>query len=418
MTAIQGLCAYRAAKLGLGPWPTRSAGPNSENQKQAPASTGEWSRRAWLASLGAAALPMLSRAAVEAPASRVAIARCPSYGSPLGESLSTLFDQLGGLAPLVRGKVVGVKVNLTGSPLQRLGHVPTQYAQYTHPAVIGHTVRLLHAAGASRVRLLEGCFACGDPMEEFILQAGWDAQALLNAAPRVEMENTNVLGRAKQYARMNVPGTGYVFPAFDLNHSYNDVDVMVSIAKLKEHATCGVTLSMKNMFGITPITIYGDYAGKDEPAPEASAGRGAVMHAAMRPPSKSAPQELNHGLPKIDHLRVPRIVVDLNRARPVHLAIIDGIRTMAGGEGPWIPGSRAIEPGLLVAGLNSVCTDAVATALMGFDPMATHGTAPFERCDSTLELAEAKGLGTRDLKRIEVIGGRIEDLKTNFRRRA
>ena len=42
--------------------------------------------------------------------------------------------------------------------------------------------------------------------------------------------------------------------------------VFVSIAKMKEHATAGVTLSMKNCFGITPATIYSDEAPQDEPA--------------------------------------------------------------------------------------------------------------------------------------------------------
>ena len=43
-------------------------------------------------------------------------------------------------------------------------------------------------------------------------------------------------------------------------------------------------------------------------------------------------------------------------------------------------------------------------ATMGFDPMADRGTAPFETCDSTLRMAEKLGIGTRDLKRIEVVG--------------
>jgi hypothetical protein len=31
---------------------------------------------------------------------------------------------------------------------------------------------------------------------------------------------------------------------------------------------------------------------------------------------------------------------------------------------------------------------------MGFDPMADRGATPFERCDSTLHLAEGLGVGT------------------------
>ena len=44
----------------------------------------------------------------------------------------------------------------------------------------------------------------------------------------------------------------------------------------------------------------------------------------------------------------------------------------------------ATEPGLLVAGDNPVSTDAVGTALMGYDPMADRGT-PLSRRTGPLE---------------------------------
>ena len=109
------------------------------------------------------------------------------------------------------------------------------------------------------------------------------------------------------------------------------------------------------------------------------------------------------------------MTVDLVAARPIHLAIIDGIESMAGGEGPWVERGRPVRPGLLIAGRNCVTTDAVATALMGFDPMADRGTAPFEHCDSTLRLAEQLGIGTRDLSRIEILGLPVSKAKTPFR---
>jgi uncharacterized protein (DUF362 family) len=230
----------------------------------------------------------------------------------------------------------------------------------------------------------------------------------------VEFENTNYLGKAKTYSRMKVPSGGYVFPAFDLNHSYADCDVFVSIAKMKEHATAGITLSMKNCFGLTPCTIYGTGAGVDEPSLEPKGGR-TLIHAGNRQPSKSAPAEKDPKSPREDTWRVPRTVVDLCSARPIHLAIVEGIRTMTGGEGPWINEElTGVAPGILVAGLNPVTTDAVSMALMGFDPMADRGTPPFERCDSTLKLAEEAGLGTRDLKRIEVIGTPVREAVFDF----
>lgn len=365
--------------------------------------SGNATRRSFLAASAAAAAAGSVHA--EAPASRVAIGRCGSYGRESHETLARLFDQLGGVAGLVRGKTVTIKINLTGSPTMRMGTVPAEKAQYTHPAVIGSLVRLFGDAGARRVQIAEGCFSSDEPLEEFLLAAGWDPSPWLTLAPQVVFENTNTLGRGRHYARFATPGGGHLFPGFDLNHAYADCDVLVSVAKLKEHATCGVTLGMKNMFGATPLTIYGDFAGKDEPDEGAArSGRVAVMHRGARPPAKSAPQPKDPGAARDDKWRMPRVVADLAAALPVHLTVIDGIDTMAGGEGPWIRGCRPVHPGLLIAGLNPVCTDAVAVACMGFDPMAARGTPPFERCDSFLELAEQLGVGTRDLRRIEIAG--------------
>jgi len=123
---------------------------------------------------------------------------------------------------------------------------------------------------------------------------------------------------------------------------------------------------------------------------------------APRAPSLAAP-ELDPASPRHEGYRLPRVVVDICAARPVDLAIVDGIDSIGGAEGPW-GGGEGCHPGLLVAGTNCVNTDAVATAVMGYDPMAGGGTAPFLDCDSFLELAERKGLGSRDLSRIEVAG--------------
>ncbi len=79
---------------------------------------------------------------------------------------------------------------------------------------------------------------------------------------------------------------------------------------------------------------------------------------------------------------------------------------MTGGEGGGRPENH-VRPRLLVAGTNAVCVDAVGAAVMGFDPMADRGSPPFEKCDSTLRLGEELGVGTRDLKRIEVIGAQV-----------
>lgn len=371
---------------------------------------GTLTRREWLAGVGGAA--GLSRAAM-APTAPVAVAQCKTYGAELLPALERMFDQLGGLGRIVKNKTVAIKLNLTGSPRYRMGYRPAELAHWTHPRVTAATVHLMGRAGARRIRLLECPWSTAEPLEEYMLEAGWDPAVMLNAAARVECVNTNWLGRAKKYARFMVPGGGYIYKGFDLHPAFEECDVFCSLAKLKEHATAGITLSMKNCFGNAPATIYGDGAGKDEPSEFPRGGRNMFHRGHRQPPGWT---ENDPASSREDGYRVPRIVVDIVAARPIDLAIVEGIESMAGGEGPWIPGVRPNSPGLLVAGANCVTTDAVCAALMGFDPMADRGTPPFEGRDNTLRLAEEVGLGTRDLKRIEVLGVPIEKARYPFRR--
>jgi uncharacterized protein (DUF362 family) len=113
---------------------------------------------------------------------------------------------------------------------------------------------------------------------------------------------------------------------------------------------------------------------------------------------------------------MPRIVAELNAALPIGLSFIDGVETMRGGEGPWISNLDLVKPGLLILGTNAVNTDAVATALMGYDARAAHRTGAFSICDNQFLLAEQLGLGAADVKQIDVRGLAIKDGLFRFRR--
>ncbi|MCX6598818.1 MAG: DUF362 domain-containing protein [Acidobacteria bacterium] len=370
-------------------------------------------RRDFFAVAGAA--PM-AWAAPPAPNAPVSIVKVPDYSGDVVAAMGELFDQIGGLGRLVKNKTVTVKVNFTGSPGLRLKGRALGITHYTHPKTIGAMAYLMHRAGAKRIRFVESAWATAGPLEEYMAEAGWNVRSLMNAAPNVEFVNTNSRGTYKQYARLKASHGGYIFPGFDLNASYVETDVFVSMAKLKNHATCGVTLSMKNCFGNTPASIYGDSAGVDEPNENPTAGRGVICHAGQRQPSKSALPELNPKSPRDAFYRMPRITVDVVASRPIDLAFIDGIETMTGGEGPWIENSgvAVVKPGILLAGTNCVTTDTVATACMGYDPRAPKGKFPFAKCDNSLLLAEQAGLGTTDLSRIEVTGVPIREAVYRF----
>ena len=371
------------------------------------------SRRGFLRVAGASLVtPLISsplRAASPKPSSPVSIARCKAYDSEaVFRQLQTMMDQLGGLAKLVSGKTVAVKVNLTGNPSQPALGLPASRTYHVHPDVVLATATLLDRAGARRIRFVECTYQTG-PFEPYLKNAGWDLNALAALRAAVEYEDTRNLGRGKNYTEVKVPWGGSLFPAYHLNHSYIDCDVFVSLAKLKNHATAGVTLGIKNNFGITPTALYSHH----EPNEQSTTARMAIFHSGQERPADGLPQEVDPNSPRRPSYRVPRHTVDSVGIRPIDLTIIDGIETVSGGEGPWLPTLALQKPGLLLAGRNPVCTDSVATAVMGYDPMAAAATGPFPG-DNHLAMAASFGLGTNDPKEIEVLGLSLSEARHPF----
>jgi len=179
---------------------------------------------------------------------------------------------------------------------------------------------------------------------------------------------------------------------------------------MKDHEVAGVTLSVKNLFGITPTALYGD----DAPNEDSVEARVKPLHMNQRPLPSGVPAQLGANPPNNAGSRVPRIVADLLGARPVDLAIIDGVDTQKGGEGFWNDGIRPVQPKLLMAGRNAVCTDAVCAAAMGYDPTADHGHFPFPG-ENHLKWAAEAGVGTNDPARIEIAGLSLKEARFPFR---
>ncbi|MBD3267376.1 DUF362 domain-containing protein [bacterium] len=343
---------------------------------------------------------------------KVAVVRCESYEKELKEAYKKSFDLLGGVGKLVKGKTVTVKINLTGragqDPRELFGRIPGE-SYLTHGNTAIALAAVLFESGAKRVRVVE---SINDtmPVEDVLYWQSWEVKQLL-AVGNVELENTRNLGKGKKYSTLPVPTGGYLFSHFEVNHSYEDTDVFISLTKLKEHAVAAVTLSMKNLFGITPSSKYGMDAGSEE----AVQGRGRLHGSYGRrrgrrrklPPLPGAKEG---EFPSHQGYRVPHTIVDLCAARPIHLSIVDGITSMSGGEGYWSYGRQFIEPGLLIVGLNPVSTDAVAMRLMGYaNPRAAKGEKPYYNCHNHILLAEQSGLGTAELDKIDVRGEKIAD---------
>src|SRR5919107_1948505 len=72
---------------------------------------------------------------------------------------------------------------------------------------------------------------------------------------RRELVDEFVDSNVAPFASYQVPGGGLMFDRYTLSGCFADADAMVSVAKMKNHAFMGVTLCMKNLFGLPPITL-------------------------------------------------------------------------------------------------------------------------------------------------------------------
>jgi uncharacterized protein (DUF362 family) len=136
---------------------------------------------------------------------------------------------------------------------------------------------------------------------------------------------------------------------------------VISAAKMKTHSETGVTLGMKNMFGLLTDKLKGKYHAKG-------------MH---------------------------KVILDINRAvRPV-LTVVDGFVAMEG-RGPV--GGKPVKMETIIAGLDVVATDATAARVMGFDPMRV----------PHIRMAHERGVG--DMEGVEVVGDGVDSVRKIFKR--
>ena len=339
----------------------------------------------------------------------VSVQRCTNYDpQKLRQRVDKMLDQIGGIGDLVGGKKVTIKLNLVGNQSDFAG-LPAYRTYQVHPSLVATVCAALHDAGAKRIVLVESLFQ-RTALADALTSAGWDLNKIKSAGgQKVDFMDTRNRGEYDSYATLKVPWGGWLYPSFDVNRAYEETDVMVSLAKLKDHSAAGVTLGTKNLFGMPPNSLYGD----DAPSEDATRSRIHILHFGRNSTPSGVADHLDPNLPNDHRYRVPRVTADLLGARPVALTIIDGIDSVRGGEGPWIGGVEPIKPDLLLAGRNAVCTDAVATAAMGYDPQSAHFQGPFQG-QNHLKLLRHVGVGEIDPARIDVRGLTLKEAVCPF----
>ena len=224
-----------------------------------------------------------------------------------------MYESLREFSLPVLGKTVLLKPNLVG--LDPLG------IMNTHPAVIAATRASFLRLGAERVLVGDGPAMDRDThailesvhLDEFIGKLGREFCDLnLDEVEKVVLET-----RASKLKELFLPKTVL------------GVDFLVSMPKLKTHHWAGVTLSLKNMFGIVPGSCYGWPKN--------------VLHWAG----------------------IDRSILDINAAARPDFAIVDGILGMEG-NGPIQGTPKAAR--VLILGNDPVAVDATACRVMGLRP--------------------------------------------------
>ena len=292
--------------------------------------------------------PSWDRGAYRKPGrSRVLIARAADYGSALGDVVRHAIRQFGlGVA----GKRIVLKPNLVEfDPANVIN---------THPALIGAAIDAFRSLGAREVVVAEGPGHRRD--NEYLVTASGLWELLRGRDVRyvdLNFDDVRAVHAGSRFTRL-----GQLL----LPRTVLDADLLVSMPKLKTHHWAGVTLALKNLFGVIPGAVYGWPKN--------------VLHWAG----------LNES------------IVDIQSTIPVpQFAIIDGIVGMEG-NGP-IQG-QAKHAGVIVFGDDLVATDATAARLMNIEPARVR----------YLSMAE-QFLGNITLERITQIGENLERVQQSFR---
>lgn len=279
---------------------------------------------------------------------RVPLAKCHSYydeGCVTG-ALAKALGLLGGVDRFVQpGQKVLLKVNL-------LGRFRPEEAVTTHPALVKALVRIVREAGGNP---LIGDAPGGSPTE---VQRVFEATGMGAIAEALDCPLINLSATKSEEVDL---GNRFL-PRIRVSRAALEADVLVSVGKLKTHTLTLLTGAVKNMFGVVP--------GRQK----------AECH--LRAPR---PEEISE------------LLVDLYARVKPHLSILDAVVGMEG-DGPSSGRPRPI--GIIGASQDAVALDAVAAAVVGFDP----AQAPI------LRWASLKKVGRVSLEEIEVVGEELSQV--------
>ncbi len=227
---------------------------------------------------------------------------------------------------LRKAKTIAIKFNQDWPP-DRLVMWEGQRQQLVSDSVARAVLRLLRENSKARLFCAESSF-------HFIYE-GTVLEQTTHLAPLFrEFDVEYINGHTDDVTWHNVPGGGSKFGRYPLSKRITDCDALISVQKMKNHSFMGITLTTKNLFGLMPVRPIG------------------------------RPRAYYHHL-----VRMPYMLADIGRIFNPALNILDDLIGQAAMEWGDGKGKGRIVDGL-VAGDNTIATDACGAYLMGHDPQA------------------------------------------------
>ncbi len=177
----------------------------------------------------------------------VSIAKCETYESDqIRRVLNAVLEPLGGIGAFVQpGQRVLLKPNLL---------MPTrpERAITTHPAVVEAMAELVQGAGGEVVIFDSSAVPTGLVMRRVYRDTG-----MAEVAERTGAD----LGYDVTAVQVSTP-EGVLLKRLDLLKICRDVDVVISLCKLKTHGLTTLTGAVKNLFGLVPGMMKPAYHAK------------------------------------------------------------------------------------------------------------------------------------------------------------
>lgn len=316
--------------------------------------------------------------------SKVAVGEVKIYDfNTLKNKMADMLDKLGGLGDLIKsGDTVGLKINLTGGTgsadnWERSTGVNAVDSYWTHPQIVNAVGQLAKDAGAGKIVIVEGYYDY-----ESVGRFGFKAVADKLGGTVIQ---TNNIAPYSGFAKRSVGSNAFIYEHLYQNAIFDEMDCFISLPKAKQHVSAGVTHAMKNLVGTLPASQY-NLNNSD---------------------SRQAIHNHHTQYDKNPNNNLCRVILDLNSATKIHLAVNDAIKTTIGGEGPWCSSMQNRTFNKLVISKDVVAADTISTQVIGFHPNAADYNdtfaLPSRPCINYLREAQNIGLGLNDLSRIEVI---------------